>query len=79
MPSESLADLNQKDWICACRKLGLLVETKHGKGSHVLVKHASEARKLTIQYELYKVINQKIFGKLKQWGFSEEQIFEALR
>lgn len=79
MPSESLADIKQNDWIRACRNLGLQVETRRGKGSHVLVKHPRNGMKYTVQSDLHKIINIKIFNKLKQWGFTEEQIFEALR
>ncbi|MEK7516304.1 MAG: hypothetical protein AAB562_01780 [Patescibacteria group bacterium] len=79
MPSESLADVKQSDWIRACRKLGLRVETRHGKGSHVLVKHPQNGSKYTIQYDLHRVINIKIFNKLKQWGLVEDAILEALR
>lgn len=79
MSSESLADVKQGDWIRACRKLGLLVETRRGKGGHVLVKHPSNGCKYTVQSDLHKVINIKIFSKLKQWGFTDAQIFEALR
>lgn len=79
MPSQSLSDITQKDWIRACCKLGLQVETKYGKGSHVLVKHPLNGMKYTIQHDLHRIINVKIFSKLKQWGFSEEQIDEVLR
>ncbi|EKD33271.1 MAG: hypothetical protein ACD_76C00055G0003 [uncultured bacterium] len=79
MPSESLADVKQRDWIRACLKLGLRVETNHGKGSHVLVKHPQNGSKYTIQNDLYKILNIKIKNKLIQWGFTEDQIFEALR
>jgi len=79
MPSESLADVKQSDWIRASRKLGLQVETKHGKGSHVLVKHPTNGTKYTVQHDLHRVLNIKIFNKLKQWGFTDEQVFEALR
>lgn len=79
MPSESLADITQGDWIRTCHKLGLTVETKHGKGSHILVKHPVNGTKYTIQRDLHRIINIKIFNKLKQWEFTEEKIFEALR
>ena len=79
MPSESLADVRQRDWIRACRKLGLDVITNRGKGGHVLVKHPKTGTKYTVQSDLHKIINIKIFNKLKEWGFGEEQIFEALR
>lgn len=79
MPSESLSDVKQSDWIRACHKLGLIVDTKHGKGSHVLVKHPNNGMKYTLQRDLNRIINIKIFNKLKQWGFDEKTIFEALR
>lgn len=79
MPSESLADVKQPDWISACRKLGLIVETKHGKGSHALVKHPNNGMKYTLQRDLNRIINIRIFNKLKQWGFDENTILEALR
>ena len=79
MPSESLADVTQKDWIRAARKLGLAVETGRGKGAHVLVKHPTTGAKYTVQSDLHRIINVKICNKLKQWGFTEEQVLEALR
>lgn len=78
MSSVSLSDITQKDWIRACRKLGLNVETKFGKGSHVLVTHPSDGRKYTLQRHLHKIINIKIFNTLKKWGFREGAIFDAL-
>jgi len=50
MSSESLADVKQGDWIRACRKLGLQVETNRGKGGHVLVKHPQNGMKYTVQF-----------------------------
>lgn len=79
MPSESLADVKQHDWIRACRKLGLSVDTNRGKGGHILVKHPENGSKCTIQHDLHRIINIKIFGKLEEWGFEEERIFAALR
>ncbi len=79
MPSRSLADIGQHDWIRACHKLGLGVETGHGKGSHVLIKHPIDSRKYTLQRHLHKTINIKIFKKLLEWGFDEETLWEALR
>ena len=79
MPSESLSDVKQSDWIRASRKLGLLVETDRGKGGHILVKHPGNGSKYTVQSDLHKIINLKILKQLKQWGFTEEQVFDALR
>lgn len=57
----------------------LMVETKHGKGSHVLVKHPKTEHKYTIQNNLHKFINMKIFKKMLEWGFSEEEVWDALK
>ena len=79
MPSRSFSDITQSQWIKACHKLGLVVESKHGKGSHVLIKHPQTEHKYTIQNNLHKFINMKIFKKMMEWGFEEEQIWEALK
>ncbi len=78
MPSRSFSDITQSQWIKACHKLDLVVESKHGKGSHVLVKHPKTEHKYTIQKSLHKFINMKIFKKMLEWSFEEEQIWDAL-
>jgi len=78
MPSRSFSDLTQKQWKKACGKLGLNVITKFGKGSHILIKHPKTEHKYTIQKNLHKFINIKIFKKLLEWGFEEEEIWDAL-
>ena len=79
MPSRSFSDISQSQWIKACTKLGLIIETKHGKGSHVLIKHPKIEHKYTIQNNLHKFINMKIFKKMMEWGFEEENIWDALK
>lgn len=79
MSSHSFSDITQSQWIKACRKLGLIVDCKFGKGSHVLVKHLNTQAKYTIQYNLHKFINIKIFKKMMEWGFEEEKIWDALK
>ena len=79
MSSHSFSDITQTQWIKACLKLGLHVEMDHGKGSHVLVVHPHTQSKYTIQYHLHKYINIKVFKKMREWGFDEEQIWEALK
>lgn len=79
MSSHSFSDITQAQWIKACRKLGLIIETKSGKGSHVLATHPHTQHKYTIQYSLHKFINLKIFKKMLEWGFTEDQIWEALK
>ena len=79
MPSRSFSDITQSQWIKACTKLGLIIETKHGKGSHVLIKHPKTEHKYTVQNNLHKFINMKIFKKMLEWGFEEENIWDALK
>lgn len=79
MSSHSFSDITQADWIRACRKLGLGIETRSGKGSHLLVVHPQTQRKYTIQYHFHKFLNLKVFKKMLEWGFAEEQIWEALK
>lgn len=78
MPKRSFSDISQNDWMRACKKLGLIVNTKYGKGSHCLIIHPQTNKKYTIQHKLHKFINLKIFKKLMEWGFSEEDIWNAL-
>jgi predicted RNA binding protein YcfA (HicA-like mRNA interferase family) len=74
----SLSDIKQKDWLKACNKLGLEVNKKAGKGSHALVKSPVSGAKYTIQNHLYPIANIQIYKKLLEWGFSEEEIDNAL-
>ena len=78
MPSRSFSDITQAKWRKACLKLGLIVEMKRGKGSHILVKHPKTESKYTVQKDLHKFINIKIFKKMLEWGFEEEDIWNAL-
>ena len=76
----SLTDLTQKKWLKACRKLGLMVDTKSGKGSHARVKHPSgNLRPLTIPHNTHKMISLVIYKTLLEWGFEEEEIDKALK
>jgi len=63
----------------ACRKLGLIVETEFGKGSHVRILNPKTQSKYTIQHSLHKFINIKIFKKMLEWGFEENDIWENLK
>lgn len=79
MSSHSFSDITQKQWKMACQKLGLIVEENCGKGSHFLVKHPQTEHKYTIQKNLHKFINMKIFKKMLEWGFDEEKIWDSLK
>ena len=78
MPSRSFGDITQAKWRKACLKLGLIVEMNRGKGSHILVKHPKTENKYTIQKDLHKFINIKIFKKMLEWGFEEDDVWNAL-
>ncbi|MFH1173081.1 MAG: hypothetical protein V1692_00960 [bacterium] len=79
MSSHSFSDITQSQWIRACQKLGLVVYRGYGKGSHARIEHPQTKAKYTIQYNLHKFINMKIFKKMMEWGFEEERIWEALK
>ncbi len=70
---------SQQDWAKACRRLGLDVNFKRGKGSHILISNPKSGRKFTVQKNLYNIANLKIYKKLLEWGFSEREINKALR
>ena len=76
---QGLSDLKQNDWIRASRKIGLVVDCSKGKGSHCLIIDLKTNRKYTLQKDLYKIVNEKIFKKMLNWGFSEETILDALK
>lgn len=69
MPSRSFSDITQAQWERACFKLALKTEKKSSKGSHILIKNINTNHKYTIQKDLHKFINIKIFKKLLEWGF----------
>lgn len=75
----SLSDIKQKDWVKACKRLGLEVNKRAGKGSHILVKSPNSGAKTTIQNHLYPIANLQIYKKLLEWGFKEEEIDKALK
>ncbi len=79
MSSHSFSDITQTQWIKACWKLGLVVDSGFGKGSHVRIEHPQTKVKYTIQFSLHKFINMKIFKKMVERGFEEEKIWDALK
>lgn len=79
MSSRSFSDIKQADWIRACKKLGFVINSGFGKGSHVLVVHEKTGARYTIQYNLHKFINIKIFKKFLELGIEEEEIWQALK
>lgn len=75
-----ISDLTQKQWIKACKKLGLEIDKKSGKGSHVRVYPPSQAlRPMTIPYHTHKMMSISLYKKLLEWGFEENEIDSALK
>lgn len=76
----SLSDMDQKKWIYALRRLGLIVSTNRGKGSHMRIYDASHPdRTMTIPNHLNPITNKKIQKQLLSWGFTEKEISKALK
>ena len=78
MPEGSFGDIKQRDWIRAFRKLGFPVDESKGKGNHVLAKNPTTNQKYTIQRNLHRIANIKIFNQLKKWGRLEREIWDAI-
>jgi predicted RNA binding protein YcfA (HicA-like mRNA interferase family) len=82
---KKLQGTRQKDWIRAGARLGFVVDTSRGKGSHVVWLNPDQIENgmvlpppvLTIPKNIYPVIVKKMFNQLKAQGVSEERIFEA--
>jgi hypothetical protein len=72
-------DQSQREWARACKRLNLEVDFKRGKGSHCLIKNPKSNAKFTIQRHLYNIVNLKIYKKLLEWGFTEDEINDALK
>ncbi len=75
------SDITQKQWIKACKKLGLTVMVSRGHGSHVRVYLADgkASTPITIQKHTYKQVNISIYKALLDLGFSEQEIDKALK
>lgn len=75
----SLTNLKQKDWVKACKKLGLVIDKKKGKGSHYRIVNPDTNQTTTLPYKCHKYISLNIYGTLLEWGISEEDLDKALR
>lgn len=75
----SWPDIKQKQWIKACKKLGLDVDTSSEKGSHARAYGNNLTNPLTIPYHSNKYISQSIYKNLRDAGFSDKEIMKALR
>ena len=78
----SVSDISQRQWLKACRKLGLKVDTKKGKGSHARIYHPErkDVPPTTIAYHTNPIINRKIIKYLKDtYKFTDREINDALK
>lgn len=60
-------------------KLGLEIDKKKGKGSHVRVFNSKNNKPTTVPHKCHKYINLGLYRVLLEWGFSEEEIDAALK
>ncbi len=75
----NMTKLKQKDWIKAYIRLGMLIDTKSGKGSHVKVINPNGGfRPQTIPVHMHKFLSIELYKSLLEWGFSEDEIDAAL-
>ncbi len=75
----TLTNLNQKKWVKAFKKLGLIVDTKKGKGSHFRIFNPVNNKATTLPSHCHKFISLGIYKTLLEWGFSEAEIDNALK
>lgn len=76
----NITNLTQKDWLKACKRLGMEIDTKSGKGSHARVYNPSgNFRPQTIPNHMNKYISLELYKTLLMWGFSEEQIDKSVK
>lgn len=75
------SDISQKQWLKACKKLGLVVMTSRGHGSHARVYAPNHPTRppITIQKHTYKHVNLAVYKALLELGFSETEIDKALK
>ena len=74
----------QKVWLNAAEKLGFIIDTSTGGTSHTNIRDKrypiTDVRSLvvTVQSNLYKVVNEKYFKRFLDFGIEEDAIWRAL-
>ena len=82
---QGMGNITSSDWCRAGRRLGLVVSTSYGKGSHAVVWDPKcpltdfRGRVTVIQRRLHKQGNQTIFKQLLDFGIAEDDIWKALK
>jgi len=86
---DRIKNTNQKKWIEVCKKLGLVVSTEYGRGSHAAVYKQNcppEEKRccvVTLAKDLHQEIQRDIFKKVLTYGlesnlYSEDDIWKQL-
>lgn len=70
--------MTQKKWVKVCKRLGLTVDKKKGKGSHYRIIGPGN-RPQTLPADCHKFISIEIYKSLLEWGFSEEELDKAIK
>lgn len=73
----NLTNTSQKDWCKACKRLGLKIDKKKGKGSHYRVTNPANNKITIVPYKCHKFISLGIYKTLLSWGFEEDEINDA--
>ena len=85
-----LNNKTQKDWLKACERLGVIVSTESGRGSHAAVykddcpPENSECCILTIKKNPHNQMQSSCFKKLLHYGieskkYNEDDLWKALK
>ena len=86
---DQIKNKNQSDWIKACTRLGIIISTEYGSGSHAVAYKDNcppEDRScciVTLQTNLHANIQRDIFKKILAYGleskkYTEDDIWVAL-
>lgn len=62
----------------ACKRIGLKVDSKSGKGSHIKVTYPGKGATI-IPHHINSGINHSLCKTLHDWGFNDEDIRKALK
>ncbi|MCL2451825.1 hypothetical protein FWD20_03050 [Candidatus Saccharibacteria bacterium] len=64
----------------AYRKLGMKIDAKGGKGSHIKAINPNGGfRPQTIPSKMHKFLGLELYKTLLEWGFTEQEIDKVLK
>lgn len=71
--------MTQRKWVRVCKKLGIAVDQKKGKGSHYLIINPSGGRPQTLPYDCHRFISIEIYKSLLEWGYIEKELDKVIK